>query len=221
MTELQPTPERSPLTNIFLSTEEPRLRAGWRIGIHTLGYNLLLICLTIPMVVPILFMGIPPDNLLLNNAINIFAVTISVFLARYYLDKRSITSLGLKLDVWLLLDVLAGVLISFLMMGVIFLIEWTLGWMTFEGFAWETDAISSVILNSLMYLGILILGGWNEELLFRGYRLQNISEGLKTVWGVLLSSLWFGIVHLLNPNVSAILFVLSGIFLAGWGSLAG
>ena len=101
------------------------------------------------------------------------------------------------------------------MMGVIFLIEWILGWMTFEGFAWETDAISSVILNSLMYLGILILGGWNEELLFRGYRLQNISEGLKTVWGVLLSSLWFGIVHLLNPNVSAILFVLSGIFLAG------
>ena len=216
MTELEPVPTNRPfLTNIFLSPEEPRLRAGWRLAIHTIGYNLLLICITIPLVAPILFLKIPPDNLLLNQAIALFAVTPSVFLARHFLDKRSLTSLGLKLDVMVLLDILAGILITFLMMGLIYLIEWMLGWLTFEGFAWQTDEISVVILNTLLYLGIFILVGWNEELLFRGYRLQNISDGLKPIWGVLLSSLWFGIVHLGNPNTDAKFFVASGIFLAG------
>ena len=127
----------------------------------------------------------------------------------------SLTILGLKLDVWLPLDILAGILIAFLMMGLIFLLEWWLGWASFEGFAWQTDELSTVIQNTLLFLGIFILVGWNEELLFRGYRLQNIADSLNPIWGVLLSSLWFGIVHLANPNTEAKLFVATGIFLAG------
>ena len=215
MTDLQPAPERPLLKNIFLSPDEPRLRAGWRLAIHTIGYNLLLICIAIPLAIPILFLEISPESLLLNQAIALFAITPSVFLARRFLDKRSMASLGLKLDIWILLDILAGILITFLMMGMIYLIEWSLGWLSFDGFAWQTEAISSVILNTLPYLGIFILVGWNEELLFRGYRLQNLSEGLRPFWGVLLSSLWFGIAHLGNPNTDAKLFVAGGIFLAG------
>jgi membrane protease YdiL (CAAX protease family) len=215
MTDLQPSPERPLGKTIFLSPEEPRLRAGWRIAIHTVGYNLLLICITLPLVAPILFLGVSPENLALNQAISLLAVTASVFLARHFLDKRSLTSLGLKIDWGITADIFAGILITFLMMGSIYLIEWSLGWLTFEGFAWETESISNVILNSLLYLGIFILVGWNEELLFRGYRLQNLMDGLNPFWGVLISSLWFGIVHLGNPNTEARLFVASGIFLAG------
>ena len=217
MTELEPrsSPQRTFLQTIFLSPDEPRLRAGWRLTIHTIGYNLLLICIALPASIPILLLGISPDNLLLNEAIALFAIAPSVFLARHFLDKRSLTSLGLKLDVWLPLDILAGILIAFLMMGLIYLIEWWLGWASFEGFAWQTDKISTVLQNTLLYLGIFILVGWNEELLFRGYRLQNIADGLNPIWGVLLSSLWFGIVHLANPNTEAKFFVATGIFLAG------
>lgn len=203
------------LEKILLSSDEPRLRAGWRLAIHTIGYNLLLICITIPIVIPILYLGIPPENLLLNQAIALFAITPSVFLACHFLDKRSLASLGLKFDVWILFDILAGIFIAFLMMGLIFLIEWSFGWLSFAGFAWQADTIPNVILNTLLYLGIFILVGWNEELLYRGYRLQNLSEGLDPFWGVLLSSLWFGIAHLLNPNTDARLFVTGGIFLAG------
>jgi hypothetical protein len=215
MTKQEPTPKSPVLKNFFLSPDEPRLRAGWRLAIHTIGYNLLLICITIPFMVPILLMGISPENLLLNQVIALFAVTPSVFLARRFLDKRSLVSLGLKLDFWTLVDISAGILITFPMIGLIYLIEWAFGWLSFEGFAWQTDALSRVILNALLYLGILILVGWNEELLFRGYRLQNLSDGLNPFWGVFLSSLWFGIVHLLNPNAEAKFFVASGIFLAG------
>jgi membrane protease YdiL (CAAX protease family) len=215
MTDLESIPNRPFLTNIFLLPDEPRLRAGWRLAIHTIGYNLLLICITIPLTIPILFLKIPLDSLLLNQAIALFAITPSVFLARRFLDKRSLTSLGLKFDVRILFDLMAGILITFLMMGLIYLIEWSLGWLSFDGFAWQTEAISSVILNTLLYLGIFVLVGWNEELLFRGYRLQNLSDGLKPVWGMLLSSLWFGVAHLGNPNTDAKVFVAVGIFLAG------
>jgi hypothetical protein len=162
-----------------------------------------------------LLLGISPENLLLNQAIALFAIVPSVFLARYFLDKRPLSSLGLKLDIQVLIDILAGIAITFIMMGLIYLIEWAFGWLSFEGFAWETDEISIVILNSLSYFGIFILVGWNEELLFRGYRLQTITDGLNPFWGVLLSSLWFGIAHLANPNTDAKLFVAIGILLAG------
>jgi len=215
LTEIQTSTLRSFLTKIFRSPDAPRLRAGWRLAIHTIGYNLLLICVAIPFAIPILFLEISPENLLLNQAIALFAITPSVFLARHFLDKRSLASLGLKLDVWVLYDLLAGIIIAFLMMGLIYLIEWSLGWLSFEGFAWQTETLYSVILNTLLYLGIFILVGWNEELLFRGYRLQNFTDGLNPVWGVLLSSLWFGIAHLANPNTEAKLFVATGIFFAG------
>jgi hypothetical protein len=59
--------------------------------------------------------------------------------------------------------------------------------------------------------------GWQEELLARGYWLQNLAEGLNPIWAVLISSVLFALGHLLNPNVSwnAILgLVFAGIFLA-------
>jgi hypothetical protein len=215
MTESQPPATRPFLKNVFLSPDERRMRAGWRLAIHSIGYNILLICITIPLSIPILYLGISPQNLLLNQAIALFAVTPSVFLARHFLDKRSLPSLGLRFDRWFLADILAGIFITFLAMGFIYLIEWALGWLTFDGFAWETDTIVNVILNALLYLGIFILVAWNEELLYRGYRLQNLADGLNPAWGVLLSSLWFGIAHLLNPNAGARFFVATGIFLAG------
>jgi membrane protease YdiL (CAAX protease family) len=215
MTDLQPAPERPLLKTTFLSPDESRLRAGWRLAIHSIGYNVLLICIAIPLAIPILLLEISPENLLLNQAIALFAITPSVFLARRFLDKRSLTSLGLKLDLWILFDLLTGILITFLMMGLIYLVEWSLGWVSFEGFAWQTEAPSKIFLNTLLYLVIFILVGWNEELLYRGYRLQNFTDGLKPIWGILLSSLWFGIAHLANPNAEARFFVATGIFLAG------
>jgi len=215
MTESDSAQKHSFLKAAFLSPDEPRLRAGWRLAIHTLGYNLLLICATIPLVAPILVSGISPDNMMLNQAIALFAGTASVFLARRFLDKRSLSSLGLKIDWGAIIDIFAGIVITFLIMGSIYLIQWSLGWLSFEGFAWQTEPISDVILSSLLYLGIFLLVGWNEELLFRGYRLQNFIDGLNPFWGVILSSLWFGIVHLANPNTDAKWSVATGIFLAG------
>jgi membrane protease YdiL (CAAX protease family) len=220
MTELQPTPKRPFLKTVFLSPEEPRLRAGWRLAIQTVMLLVLSFCAGIPISLLALIPGIDLTGgwfLALNQAVEIVSITASVFLARRFLDKRSINSLGLKFDRWTALDILAGVLITFFMMGFIYLIQWGLGWLTFNGFAWETDSLLTVLGGTLGMFVVFILVGWNEELLSRGYHLQTIASGLNLFWGVVLSSAVFGVLHLGNPNatwVSAAGIFFAGLFLA-------
>ena len=218
MEEPLPTPSRSTLENIFLSPGEPRLRAGWRILAHSAAYNLLVICVSIPIVFSALLSGsADPSVLWLSVVVSTLATTSTIFLARRFIDRRSIASIGLKLDRWAVFDLFAGIGITFVMMGLIFGIELAVGWLTIDGFAWQSESGSTVALNMLGVFVLFIFVGWNEELLFRGYRLKNLSEGLTPVWGVLISSAWFGVIHLGNPNariLSAVGILLAGLFLA-------
>jgi len=157
------------------------------------------------------------DNFMLSEIAEFIVVTGSVFLARVWLDKRSIASLGLEFNRWILWDILAGILITFIVMGFIFLAMSALGWITFQAFSWQNEPIFGVITNVLVFLIIFIFVGWNEELLSRGYHLQTLESGLNLTWGVILSSTVFGLLHLGNPNatwVSAAGIFFAGLFLA-------
>jgi membrane protease YdiL (CAAX protease family) len=212
MSELQPSPERSILARIFVSPDEPRLRAGWRLLIQTI---LLFVFGSIIAIVGG-FLGSFLDGSIAsiwNQIISFLVITGSVYVARRWLDKRSFESLGLKLDHRTLPDILAGIGITFLQMGFIFIIMLALGWLTFEGFAWEFDPINVVITNTLTFFIVFIFVGWNEELLSRGYHLQTIASGLNLFWGVVISSAIFGLLHLGNPNATWV--SAAGIFFAG------
>jgi membrane protease YdiL (CAAX protease family) len=116
-----------------------------------------------------------------------------------------------------LLDILAGIGITFVQMGFIYVVMLGLGWLTFEGFAWEFDPVNVVIMNVITFLIVFLFVGWNEELLSRGYHLQTIASGLNLFWGVVISSAIFGLLHLGNPNaigVSAAGIFFAGVFLA-------
>jgi membrane protease YdiL (CAAX protease family) len=215
MSEAQPAGERSTLARIFFSPGEPRLRAGWRLLIQTL---LIFVFGIVFGLVAALF-GQIPDSLssLWGQILNFLIITSSVYVARRWLDKRSFESLGLKLDRHTLLDLLTGIGITFLQMGFIYILMSALGWLTFEGFAWEFDPVNVVISNVLLFFVIFLFVGWNEELLSRGYHLQTIASGLNLFWGVIISSAIFGVLHLGNPNatwVSAAGIFFAGVFLA-------
>jgi membrane protease YdiL (CAAX protease family) len=213
MSEIQPRPQRSILAQIFLSPDEPRLRAGWRLLIQTI----------LMFVFGLIFGGIAALLGLLDldslggQILNFLIITSSVYVARRWLDRRSFESLGLKLDKHTLLDILAGIGITFVQMGFIYVIMLALGWLTFEGFAWQFDPINVVITNVITFFIVFIFVGWNEELLSRGYHLQTIASGLNLFWGVVISSALFGLLHLGNPNatwVSAAGIFFAGVFLA-------
>ena len=211
MSEIQPTQERSIPARIFISPDQPRLRAGWRLLIHTV----LLFLFGIIISIVAGFSGFVDESLtsIWNQILNFLVITGSVYVARRWLDKKSFESLGLKLSTQTLFDILAGIGITFVQMGFIYILMLGLGWLTFEGFAWEFDPINVVITSVLSAFVVFIFVGWNEELLSRGYHLQTIASGINLFWGVIISSAVFGLLHLRNPHATWV--SAAGIFFAG------
>jgi membrane protease YdiL (CAAX protease family) len=177
------------LSFIFLTNDKSRPRAGWRILI--VGF------LTVQ----------------LFNIVNAFSgptsgygdaviVSTTIFLTRHFVDKRSIASLGLRLNKQTVLDLLAGFGISFLLMTAVFVIEYALGWIKFESFAWQNEPPSAVVWQTLDYTVGHTVGAYKEELVDRGYMLQTIASGLNLPLAALITSIGFGIGHMANPNSS-------------------
>jgi hypothetical protein len=210
----QPT-RRSLLHRLFLTPGEPRLRAGWRLALHL---ALLVVCLVVFQYPALLILSrlrriVSPVPLVASTVISGLAITASVFIARRAFDRRSFGSLGLGGRRRAFGDLGLGFALAGLMVGLIYLILWGAGWLEVTGFAWVGQIGSRVVLSTgIMFLLFLVIG-WQEELLARGYWLQNLSDGINRWWGVLLSSALFALAHSANPRVSweAIL----GLFFAG------
>ncbi|AYV65715.1 MULTISPECIES: CPBP family intramembrane glutamic endopeptidase [Niallia] len=79
-----------------------------------------------------------------------------------------------------------------------------------------TNSISSPNFSAytISYLLFFILVGFSEELTFRGYIMSTLTDNENSKWVVyIVSSLIFGIAHLLNPHVAALGII--NIFLVG------
>jgi len=208
---VQTQPGRSFFARIYISPDEPRLRAGWRLILQTLMMAVIFIGIIIS---PFNLLEPPTgSNFEIVTQVTLLVVfTLTVYIARRFLDKRSFESLGFTLKKQTLMDVFAGIGISFVLMGLIYLAVTALGWVTFEAFAWQVEPPGTVISGTFMFLALYILVGWNEELLFRGYQLQTLASGLNLFWAVFISSAVFGIAHLLTPNATWV--STAGIFFA-------
>jgi len=216
----EPTPARRPwLQKLFISPDESRLRAAWRL----LG-QLLLLVLGIAILGGLAnwFLG-PLDDisyggfLLLTTLITGLAITLSIIIARRLLDRRTFTSLGLKGNRQAIYDLFFGIVLTGLMIGLIYLLEWAAGWLTVESLAWQSESWGNLTASILIMVILFGLVGWQEELISRGYWLQNLRAGLNLSLGVLLSSAFFALAHSFNPNLSWQAFLglfLSGLFLA-------
>jgi membrane protease YdiL (CAAX protease family) len=207
---------RTFLSFVFLSPEERRLRAGWRVLVQYILLSLIAIIVAIPFSV-LLFLFPDFDFFLLNFIVSVITVPLSVFIARRFVDRRSFVSLGFRWDVFAIKDLWAGFFIAGVMMGLIYLIELAAGWLEYGGPGWEGMFRGDFLFTILMWIFIFLAGGFYEELLSRGYQLQNFEEGSSTLAAVLFSSFIFALEHMKNPNAwGATLLGISaaGIFLA-------
>ena len=213
--------QRSILSRVFISDDIRRLRSGWRLLIHTILMVFLLIFFSLPIMVLTLIGGM--ENTItepLFYAVNACAVILSVWIARKFLDQKSFRSLGLHHDQFVLQDIVVGFMIPAVLMGAILGFFFLMGWVDWEGWAFQNDSAVQLVLGVSGGFIIYILVGFYEEILSRGYQLQNIAEGLNLPLGVLLSSAIFGLLHVFNPSASMIstlgIFA-AGVFLAyGW-----
>lgn len=211
--EALPIRGRNILTRIFLSPDKARLRAGWRLLLQILLIGII----NFILVGGIGILGIPKLSgkwgLLFRQIQELIVYASSIYIASRWLDRRSFESLGLKVGRQALFDLLAGIGIVLVQLGFIYGIMSSLGWLTFDGFAWEFDAPGTVLMTTLLFFVIFLLVGWNEELLSRGYHLQTIASGLNMFCAVVISSAVFGLLHLDNPHATWV--STAGIFFAG------
>lgn len=207
--------------NWFVNPGEERLKAGWRL---LLQFALMIFFLGLG------YWGIQSlvreMSFLLNVCLSLLAYTLSAWIATRYLDNRSFRSLGLHLDAGWFRELGVGFLIAALVMAFIFLVELATGWIRFTGFGWERAWSVPYPLPLLGYLAGMLMVGFYEELVFRGYQITNMVEGfsgehispLQAVGAaILLSSSIFGILHSGNPNasvVSTINIMMAGVVLA-------
>jgi membrane protease YdiL (CAAX protease family) len=209
------------LLGIFITPETRRLRSGWRLAIHT--FLVILITIFFSSIVAVLAAAFgwiqlipgeapPPSPLFMIGPL--IGITAGTFVARRLLDRRTFISLGFNWDAHAARDLIFGILMPGGLFALIFLFEWAMGWLQPEASALHTESAGSVI-NGVAGVALLyLIVGYQEELLSRGYQLQNLVEGTGVPIGLFLSSAVFSVLHASNPGAS--LLSTFGILLAGF-----
>lgn len=222
--------------SIFYNSRQHRVRAGWRLLIQLIATTFILIVAYIGIGVVTYFANISPDGpvfVFLSAFVQSSVLVATVLLASWLVDRRRISGLGFERNWWA--ELIVGFMLGVFAMVSIFAFEFSLGWIEIDRVGPSADvSVGTLVGSQLMWLVMMILVGVSEEMVSRGYHMKNISEGLRPlgVWpsvviAGLLSSLFFGLLHALNPNASWISnlgVALAGIMLAtgrvATGSLA-
>lgn len=204
------------LATPFWNVEERRLRAGWRVALQLL-LTVALIFLLGRVFSPI---GGPRAA---QALVPLVAITAAVWIAGRWLDRRRFADFGLRIDRAWWVDFGAGLGLGIVLMAAIFGVMAATGWLRIDE-AIEPD-VGKGFATGLAYALVLYVGvGFYEELLFRGYLMSNMAEGLAgrrlsprtaVVVAWIVVSVLFGIGHAINPNttpVSTINVAIAGLF---------
>jgi uncharacterized protein len=229
------------VVNPLWSSSERRLRAFWRLLLYLAAFGLLTGLVIAPLVLVAERAGLPGmaavdprmaagnSTILIVRVVGLILMT-TVALAVTWgagkvLDRRAFASYGFNFnrDWWL--DLAFGLLLGALLMAAIFAVELALGWITITALFSNIHAAPfwpAVLVAVLLFIDV----GVREELIFRGYQLRNLAEGLNfprlggargaLLWSYLLTSILFGFAHFANPNatfLSTINIMVAGLFL--------
>jgi len=143
--------------------------------------------------------------MLLMMVCQLLGTLFTVWLFQKFVNRESFTSIGLEFSGYKD-DFVSGLLLG---IGLIVLGFGTLYIFNFLSVA----SIQFSLIDQLFYLSLFAVVSLNEEIAIRGYILQNLSSSFNKYIALVLSSLVFMIMHIGNPNMSAV--PLFNLFLAG------
>jgi membrane protease YdiL (CAAX protease family) len=134
-------------------------------------------------------------------------MVIMLFVFSRYIDRRPMLDLGLRINREWWFDLAAGLVIGAFSLTAVALLENGLGWAEFKLIP-QNSLNTPIFVTALLALLNLTAVGFGEELTFRGYQLTNLAEGYAKRAGrkkaiiiaLSLTSAFFGVAHLLNPN---------------------
>lgn len=206
--------------NIFVD-KSGRPRAGWRIVLQLILF--------------LLFSSLMlnASDLLIDDSLRMYravamgiAGVASVWFAAIVIDRRKLADYGIGWNVVWKKELGWGLLFGFLAISLIFGVGLMGGWVEITGYGWDRSADIPYFLWIANYLVAMLIIGYYEELIFRGYQILNMVEGFQQpnksllpagAYALLISSAIFGIMHGANPNaswISTLNIILAGIILA-------
>lgn len=160
----------------------------------------------------------------LSSVGSLLVIVIVTAVSARWIDRRRFTDYGLNISLNWWGDLAFGLLLGAVLISGIFLFERQAGWLRITGYMQSPNNLAFLPAFLMMLLSFLAVGIY-EELLVRGYQMRNIAEGLHTekvskftalILSYILTSAWFSLLHLFNPNTSlasVINLVVSGFFL--------
>lgn len=172
-------------------------------GMLALGITVAFLDLPFKSVQTALNSGNWPELILLTQGIGLIGTLLLVAVFRWKIDRKDLRSLGLSLRPS---HFLLGVLLGPTMMGICSLILYHMGHM---GFRWT--GIDPYYIS--IYLVLTFFIAVNEELLVRGYMLNNMMRSMKAWKALLITAAVFTLLHALNPSITWISIL--NLFLAG------
>ena len=166
-----------------------RLRSGWRI--------LVFFFISFPFFYFLTFLLW--DQYLLRYVILFWSLLALSFVFAHYLDKRSIATIGYMFHSRWIKEYLLGILIGLISVSILFFLELSMGYIEIS-----FNNITFSLLKNIFVFAMLttVFQSAFEELLFRGYILQNFIKGTNAFIAAATVSVLFGLGHLLTPNAS-------------------
>jgi uncharacterized protein len=147
-------------------------------------------------------------QLLIMEFFGIISLIITIYIFRRFIDRQSIMSMGFSLKNRFK-DILFGFIVALSIIGGGSLILYYLNYIDFLSARID---IYSLLLSFILFVMVAL----NEEILVRGYILNNLMSSMNKYWALLISATIFSLFHILNPHfslLSMINIVLAGIIL--------
>lgn len=211
--------------NAFTHNRHGLVRVPWRLLtfiLITIGIALVLTLAVSPLIisqmggvekiaegeVDVSFGGISPYFVTLQNVLIIIAVLVASFVLARFFDKRPFASIGLGLHGKWIRELSIGLLMGAAFISIIVFIQLLAGCVRLN---WSGFSGPVLLQECLPYALLFITVGFQEELLFRGYLLQSLAEGIGKVWATVIMSIPFGILHFFNEGGTAVGAIATGV----------
>jgi hypothetical protein len=140
-----------------------------------------------------------PNYLWLLSIGELVSVLGAVIVFRKFVDRRNLISLGLLLD-GQGNSILAGLFLAPALIGLVNLGLYLSGHLEWDGVDWNIQGL-------IMEAGSLILIALAEEILIRGYILNNLLNSFNRWVALVISALVFALLHFNNPDQGTLPFL--------------
>jgi uncharacterized protein len=208
------------MKGLFWNRDEARLRAGWRVILFIVASGVASTALAGPgrrllgRLLPVVYANV------IEVVVLLLLIGVFLWMAARWLDRRSIVDYGFHLSRAWWLDLGFGLTLGVLLLAGIYALELAMGWVEVTGTLVSPPGqpfVAAILADAVVVVGI---AGW-EEMVFRGYLIKNLAEGLYskitgarwgTVIAILIPSLLFGWLHSSNANATTLSTVNTMIF---------